>query len=71
VNIILIKHIGSYYIKKKFAFELPPTSIVNYGSTLVLLSVWTVDVLLNKLLIRRINDFIKKADELEASSVGK
>lgn len=69
VNIILIKHIGSYYVKKKFDFDLPATSIINYVMTLVLLCIWTTGVLMNKLLIQRINDLLKKADELEGKQV--
>jgi hypothetical protein len=68
VNIILIKHVGRYYIKKKFDFDLPETNIHNYVGTLALLSAWTAGVLLNKLLIYRINDFLKRADELKLAT---
>lgn len=71
MNTILIKHIGRFYIKRKFDLDLPPTNMAIYVETLVLLSGWTVLVLINKLLVFRINDFLKKADELEASSVAK
>jgi hypothetical protein len=69
VNIILIKQVGRYYIKKKFDFDLPPTSIISYISTLVLLSAWTSGVLLNKLLIWRINKLLRKADGLAGQHV--
>jgi hypothetical protein len=68
INIILIKYIGSYYIKRKYNFEMPSTGIFNYVGTLVLLSIWTSGVLLNKLLIIRINMLVKKTTELEAAS---
>ena len=64
INTILIKHFVRYYIKNKFDFDLPPTSMVLYAEALVMLSGWTAVVLLNKLLIYRINDFLKKTDAL-------
>ncbi len=69
VNIILIKEVGRHYVKKKFDFDLPPTNIVSYVSTLVLLSAWTSGVLLNKLIIWRINKLLRKADGLAALHV--
>lgn len=67
-NIILIKHIVSYYIKKKFNFEMPATSIFIYISTLILLTLWTSGLLLNKFTIHRIHKLLVKADELEAAA---
>ncbi len=71
MNTILIKQIVRYYIKRKFELDLPSASMVIYTETLVLLSGWVVLVLLNKLLVLRVNDFLKKANELEAPSAGK
>src|SRR5574341_132463 len=63
MNTILIKHLGRYYIRRKFDFDLLPTSTAIYVVTLVLLSGWAVLVLLNKIFVLRVNDFLKKADE--------
>lgn len=68
VSIILIKHIGRYYVKRKFDFDLPETNIQNYIGTLVLLSAWTAGVLLNKLHVYRVSEFLKKAEELSGNA---
>jgi hypothetical protein len=67
IYIILIKHIVSYYIKQKYNYDLPPTKITTYTLTLVLLSVWSSGVLLNKLFIRRVNDLLNKLSEFNPS----
>jgi hypothetical protein len=62
---------GRYYVKRKFDFDLPETNIRNYVGTLVLVSAWTAGVLLNKLHIYRIREFLKKADQLVAAADNK
>ncbi len=65
MNVILIKHAANYYIKSKFNYDMPPTSMFVYTLTLILLSLWACGVLLNKLFINRVNVFLKKSFEFE------
>ena len=65
MNIILIKHTANYYIKNRLNYDMSPTSLFVYTLTLILLSLWTCGVLLNKLFISRVNVFLRKSLEFK------